>query len=147
MITYSIAQIENIPAIKQLTDLMLSHTCLGVATESKIAALVGSPRTLVTLAWSDSDQTELIGFSCGILHENVFNDLLRVSDIGLFVAPDYRNSETAAVLIERLEAWAYSQGARQVWLGQSTGDNPRVIERFYRQLGYHTQGVNAVKEL
>lgn len=144
MIQYSIATINDIDKLKALTDQMLSHTVLGVASKAKIRALVTSPRTQVTLAWHGTD---LIGFSCGMLHESVFNSVLRVSDIGLYVAPEHRKGVTAAVLIERLEAWAMSQGANQIWLGQTTGENPRVVERFYNQLGYKTQGINAVKEL
>jgi GNAT superfamily N-acetyltransferase len=144
MITYSIATEEDIDKLKQLTDLMLTHTSLGVATVPKITALVQSPNTLVTLAWADQ---KLVGFSCAAVHESMFNNLKRVSDIGLFVDKEYRKSEIAAVLIELLEAWAQKQGASQIWLGQTTGDNVAIVERYYNRLGYKTQGFNCVKEL
>ena len=144
MITYSIATEEDIDKLKQLTDLMLTHTCLGVATLPKIRALVLSPNTLVTLAWADA---KLVGFNCAAVHESMFNNNKRVSDIGLFVDKEYRKSEIARVLIERLEAWAQKQGASQIWLGQTTGDNVAIVERYYNRLGYKTQGFNCVKEL
>lgn len=144
MITYSTAQNKDIDKIKQLTDQMLAPTILGVATIPKITALVQSPITLVTLAWSDD---KLVGFSCAAVHESMFNNLKRVSDIGLFVLEEYRKSEIAAVLIELLEAWAQKQGAGQIWLGQTTGDNVAIVERYYNRLGYKTQGFNCVKEL
>ena len=126
MITYSIATEEDIDKLKQLTDDMLTHTSLGVATLPKIRALVMSPNTLVTLAWIED---KLIGFSCAVVHESMFNNNKRVSDIGLFVDNEYRKSEIAAVLIELLEAWAMKQGAGQIWLGQTTGDNVAIVER------------------
>ena len=147
MITYSIATEEDIDKLKQLTDDMLTHTSLGVATLPKIRALVMSPNTLVTLAWIDDTKTKLIGFSCAVVHESMFNNNKRVSDIGLFVDKEYRKSEIAAVLIEQLEAWAMQQGAGQIWLGQTTGDNVAIVERYYNRLGYKTQGFNCVKEL
>ena len=142
--TYRIATESDVAKLKQLTDSMLAHTSLGVATELKIRGLVNSPITLVMLAFSNED---LIGFICGVVHESVFNTTKRVSDIGLYVAPEHRSGIVAAVLIEHLETWAMRQGARQVWLGQTTGDYPRLVERFYNRLGYKTQGFNCLKEL
>jgi GNAT superfamily N-acetyltransferase len=144
MIKYRKAVETDVTALKALTDSMLSHTSLGVATESKIRTLIVSPVTFSMLAFDDS---KLVGFICGIVHESVFNTAKRVSDIGLYVDPEYRSSEIAAVLIEHLETWAMQVGASQVWLGQTTGDNPRVVERFYNQLGYKTKGFNCLKEL
>lgn len=144
MINYRKATDADIANLKTLTDSMLAHTGLGVATESKIKQLVSSPITFVMLA---HDADRLVGFVCGVVHESVFNTTRRVSDIGLYVAPEFRSSEIAAVLVEHLETWAQRQGASQVWLGQTTGDNPRVVERFYNQLGYKTKGFNCLKEL
>jgi len=142
--TYRPAVESDVDAIKTLTDSMLAHTSLGVATIAKIRALVTSPATLVQLAFVED---QIAGFVCGVVHESVFNTTKRVSDIGLYVAPEYRSSEIAAVLIEHLETWAMRQGASQIWLGQTTGDNPRVVERFYNRLGYKTKGFNCLKEL
>ena len=144
MIKYRKATEADVAGLKTLTDSMLSHTTLGVATLAKIRALVNSPITLAMLAIKDD---VLVGFVCGVVHESVFNTTKRVSDIGLYVAPEYRSSEIAAVLVEHLETWAMRVGASQVWLGQTTGDNPRVVERFYNQLGYKTKGFNCLKEL
>lgn len=145
-VTYRIATEADVINLKQLTDSMLAHTSLGVATESKIKGLVNSPITLVMLG-IDNESNKLVGFVCGVVHESVFNTTKRVSDIGLYVAPEYRNSEIAAVLIEHLETWAMKMGASQIWLGQTTGDYPKLVERFYNRLGYKTQGFNCLKEL
>lgn len=144
MIQYRPAVDSDVPDLVNLTNTMLAHTKLGCATAGKIGALVRSPKTLVMLAHAHS---ELIGFVCGVVHESVFNSRLRVTDIGLFVAPEYRSSTAAQDLIAHLEKWAQDNKATEIWLGQTTGDNPRVVERFYNRLGYKTQGFNCLKEL
>jgi GNAT superfamily N-acetyltransferase len=143
-VLYRPAVSTDVNSIKELTDVMLSHTGLGVATLSKIKALVTSPRCLVELAFIND---ELVGYTCGVLHENVFNDVLRVTDIGVFVLPQYRKLDVAKVLIEHLEKWAKLNMAKEIWLGQTTGDNVDVVAEYYRRLGFNIRGFNAVKEL
>lgn len=144
MITYRIATKTDVANIVALTDQMLAHTKLGCATPAKVHMLVTSPRTLVTLA---CDNSKLVGFVCGVVHESLFNDIKRVTDIGLFILPEYRSGTVAKELIAHLEKWAREQEAQQLWMGQTTGDNPRVVERFYNRLGFTTQGFNCLKEL
>lgn len=143
-ITIRIAEEKDVSKLKTLTDRMLAHTGLGVATVEKIRALVNSPKSLVLLAF---DQDNLVGYTCGVLHESVFNNTLRVSDIGVYVDADYRSGSLARRLIDQLEDWSRSQGAKQLWLGQTTGDNPDQIVKYYNRLGYSTKGFNCVKEL
>lgn len=144
MIKYRTAEKSDVSALKVLTDEMLADTALGVATPEKIYMLVTSPRTLVMLA-VEGEKT--VGFICGVVHESMFNDRRRVTDIGLFVSPEYRHSTIAEDLVAHLEKWARDQQAEQVWLGQTTGGHVRLVERFYNRLGYKTQGFNCVKEL
>lgn len=143
-VTYRIATVEDIAAIKQISDQMLADTKLGLATLPKIKNLVESPRTLFMLA---IDQQQLVGFVCGVIHECVFNDRLRVTDIGVFVLPEHRKSDIAKTLIAHLEKWAKARQADELWLGQTTGDKPQSIARFYSSLGYTVCGFNAMKEL
>ena len=138
------AELKDVPQLKVLTDRMLAHTGLGVATVEKIRALVTSPKSLVLLAF---DEEKLVGYTCGILHESVFNNRLRVSDIGVYVDADYRAGSLAKRLIDQLEQWSKTQGAEELWLGQTTGDNPEQVVKYYNRLGYTTKGFNCVKEL
>jgi len=147
MITYRTATKEDVLKIVGLTDEMLAHTKLGRATIHKVHMLVTSPRTLVELAIDTDHNDKLVGFVCGVVHESVFNETVRVTDIGLFVLPEYRKGDIATKLIAFLEKWAKDQQASQLWLGQTTGDNPKVVERFYNRLGFKTQGFNCLKEL
>ena len=91
------AEEKDLDKLKALTDTMLEATGLGVATMAKIRALVLSPKTLVLLAW---DADRLIGYTCGVLHENIFNERLRVTDIGVYVEPDYRAGSVARRMID-----------------------------------------------
>lgn len=138
------AQEKDINKLKALTDQMLEPTGLGVATLTKIRQLVTSPKTLVLLAW---DANELIGYTCGVLHENIFNERLRVTDIGVYVKPEYRAGSVSRRLIANLETWAIQQGAKELWLGQTTGDDYDQVIKYYNRLGYKTKGFNCVKEL
>lgn len=144
MIKYRIATKEDVLQIVALTDKMLAHTKLGCATPAKVYSLVTNPRTLVELAL---DEDKIVGFICGVVHESVFNETKRVTDIGLFVLPEYRVGDIATKLISHLEKWSRDQQAQQLWMGQTTGDSPRVVERFYNRLGFKTQGFNCLKEL
>ena len=143
-ITYRIAKKEDVAGIKELTDQMLAPTSLGVATVPKITALVTSPRCLVMLA---CDAERIVGYTCAVVHECIFNDRIRVTDIGVFVLPEYRSTAAAVKLVKHLEEWAKKQGASEIWLGQTTGDNPELVVKFYNRLGYKTQGFNCLKEL
>jgi GNAT superfamily N-acetyltransferase len=143
-ITYRQATVKDIDAIKHISDQMLAETKLGLATLPKIKNLVESPRTLFMLALADD---VLVGFVCGVVHECIFNDRLRVTDIGVFVLPEHRKSDIAKTLIAHLEKWAKARQADELWLGQTTGDKPQSIARFYSSLGYTVCGFNAMKEL
>ena len=141
---YRIATEKDIPGIKAISDVMLKDTGLGVATIPKITNLVTSPNTLFALALQAD---EIVGFTCAVIHESVFNDRKRVSDIGVFVLPAQRGSEIAAVLVETLEHWAMHRGIKEIWLGQTTGSNIDKVAEYYQRLGYTIRGFNALKEI
>ena len=143
-VQYRPALRSDVASIKALTDQMLANTGLGLATVDKITALVDSSKTLFMLAFVEE---KLVGFTLGILHENVFNDVLRVSDIGVFVLPKYRDLDIGRHLITLLEEWARKNRAQQLWLGQTTGEKVEAIAEYYRRLGFKVCGFNAVKEL
>jgi GNAT superfamily N-acetyltransferase len=144
MITIRKAEESDVAELKILTDRMLAHTGLGVATVEKICALVTSPKTLFLLAVKDD---ELIGFACGYLHRAMFNDRAVATDVGIYVNPEYRGTTLSKKFIGHLEQWAKAHGAEELWLGQTTGDDPERVIKYYGHLGYKTKGFNCVKEL
>jgi len=143
-VLYRTATLTDVDAVKALTDIMLEHTGLGVATRAKIHAMIANTRGCGILAFIDD---RLVGYTYGILHENLFNDVLRVSDIGIFVLPKYRRLDIAKNLVDRLELWARDKGAQQLWLGQTTGDRVDAVAEYYRRQGFKVCGFNAVKEI
>ena len=143
-ILYRIADSEDVVKIKELTDVMLKDTMLGVATTNKIERIVNSPSTFVMLAF---DREKLVGFIAGVVHQSLFNDITKVTDVGLFVLPEYRKSKIGFMLIKQLEQWARYNKASQIWLGQTTGNNPERIAKMYERLGYTLCGFNSVKEI
>jgi GNAT superfamily N-acetyltransferase len=142
MITYRRATATDLPAIKQLTDSMLANTKLGLAASNKILNIVNGNNCNVDLAFDDD---QCIGFMAGVVHESMFNHVVRASDLGLFVMPGHTG--VANELISRFETWANSRGANQVWLGQTTGNRIDITKRFYERKGYTVVGVNCVKEI
>jgi GNAT superfamily N-acetyltransferase len=141
---YRNATIEDIPQVKEVTDLMLSHTTLGLATIEKIRNIIESPQTLSYCCFDDE---KLIGFIVGVLHKSLYNDMVRVTDCGLFVLPEYRSKLVGLHFVRKLESWAKINGAQQVWVGQTTGDEIDKVKSLYKAMGYSIQGFNAVKEI
>jgi GNAT superfamily N-acetyltransferase len=142
--TYRVATAQDVPAVKDLTDVMLAHTGLGVATPEKLHSLITNPAGVWILAEQDG---KAIGFVSGIIHETMFNNERRVSDMGWFVLPEYRGGFTARRLMTLLEQWAKLQGIKQIWFGQTTGDDIESVVKYYKRSGYTIKGFNAVKEL
>jgi GNAT superfamily N-acetyltransferase len=138
------ATIIDVPQIKEISDIMLKETKLGIATVKKIRNLVTGGNTVVYIATADD---KCVGFICGIMYENIFNDVIRVSDIGVFVLPEYRRTSIATDFINKLEQWAKMKKANQLWVGQTTGTNIEGTKLFYEKLGFELTGVNAMKEI
>ena len=143
-VTYRNIVEADAAAMKRISDNMLGNTGLGTATEAKIKRMYQIPGMVGYVAEVDN---EIIGFVVGLLHENIFNDRRRVSDIGLYVEPGVRGLEIGQGLIRCLENWAREQGADEVWLGQTTGYKPEKVAKLYEFMGYRLAGFNAVKEL
>jgi GNAT superfamily N-acetyltransferase len=123
---------------------MLKDTNLGLATDKKITELIEASYTNFDLAFSNG---VLIGFMLGVVHETIFNNIIRASDIGVYVTPPHRGNKIADALVKRFETWAISRGAKQIWLGQTTNHKIENTKSFYERLGYTVVGVNSVKEV
>jgi GNAT superfamily N-acetyltransferase len=141
---YRTAIDRDLPAIKRLTDEMLADTKLGLATSDKILQLVNNSNTNFDLAFDDD---VLVGFMLGVVHEAIFNHVVRATDIGLYVTPSHRGSEVGRVLMDRFESWAKNRNVDQICLGQTTGNRIDITRRLYERRGYTVVGVNCIKEL
>lgn len=146
-IQYRIATINDLVDIKDITNKMLKDTKLGLALDRKIVDIIMSPRTFSLLATDKDNDNKIVGFIAGIVHESVFNDIKRVTDIGVFVDDDYRSTKIGVTLINRLEEWARLEGAKQLWFTQSTGLDVEITGKFFERLGFTKQGYTNLKEL
>ena len=93
------------------------------------------------------ENDRIVGFVAALLHEYFFSSRKRVSDLGLYVIPEYRGSRAALKLVKSLETWATGMGADDLHLGQTTAVEIDKTRQFYERLGYKTVGFNTVKHL
>ena len=116
----------------------------AVPEKHKILHLVKNPNCVVFVA---IEHNRIVGFISGIAHEYFFSNRKRVSDLGLFVSPEYRGSRAALKLVKSLETWAKDIGVDHLHLGQTTAVDMDKTRQFYERLGYKTVGFNTVKHL
>lgn len=110
----------------------------------KILQLYKNPNAIAFLA---IDNDKIVGFMAAMLHEYFFSSRKRVSDLGLYVLPEYRGSRAALKLVKSLETWAKQTGADDLHLGQTTAVDIDKTRQFYERLGYKTVGFNTIKHL
>ena len=110
----------------------------------KILQLYKNPNAIAFLA---IDNDKIVGFMAAMVHEYFFSNRKRVSDLGLYVLPEYRGSRAALKLVKSLETWAKQTGADDLHLGQTTAVDIDKTRQFYERLGYKTVGFNTIKHL
>lgn len=87
-----------------------------------------------------------VGYAAAIAAEMYFSRDRNVTDLGVYLMPEYRDFFIARELIRRLEAWAWAQpGVVCIDLGISSGVADARISRFYERLGY-TKGFFGVSK-
>lgn len=88
----------------------------------------------------------IIGMIGGLIAEQYFSYDRYVSDLVVYVAPEYRGGSTATRLIKIFEEWAFSQdGVGEVVLGVSTGVHPEATVCVYERLGYTLSAYGLMK--
>jgi GNAT superfamily N-acetyltransferase len=127
--------------IKMIAEAEFSYAKLE---KQKILNLFKSNNTVFFIVIKNN---KILGFIFAIAHEYFFSNRKRVSDLGLYVLPEYRGSRAALMLIKALETWAKEIGADDLCLGQTTAVNMDKTRQFYERLGYKTVGFNTVKHL
>jgi len=144
MIKHRALTVDDVPQLCILIDGMLAEGGLAPTTSAKITALVASDRTISNCV-TDGDQ--MVGFSCAIVHENLFNDVRRVTDVGIYLLPEYRSMHLFRQQLKDIEQWAKDRGATEVWLGQTTGYQPDRMAKLYQIFGYKLCGYNSKKDI
>jgi len=113
--------------------------------EQKLLNLFEQPYIFCTLA--QNPEGEYVAFFLGMVCPQFFGNDLVANDLAVFVHPDYRGGSYFVRLTHEFEAWAISMGAKEIYLGQSTGINIEKTRTLFERLGYQPIGYSAKKEI
>lgn len=136
------ATTEDADAIFALVCRMVEGTAFSEPTLEKVQRIIKNNYMECTLI-----DGVMAGFMAGHVAETFLNNEKNAYDNGLFVAPEFRGKPIAVRLIKNFEAWAKAQGAENVWLSQSVGQNKEKTLHFFERLGYVCQGFTTCKKL
>ena len=134
--------VADLPQAMSAITLMVEGTAFAPPVESKLRWAIQNWYT--EIAW---DGDVLAGFMVGNISETFLNNERNAYEKGLFVLPSHRGGSIAIRLIRNFEAWAREQGASQIWMGQSVGQNMESTLHFFQRLGYECQGFMTCKKL
>jgi ribosomal protein S18 acetylase RimI-like enzyme len=126
-----------------LANRMVKNTPFTAISKERIEKVLTVPTAVVFVA----ESKEIVGFICGMIHDQFFTQQKFASDLALYVDESHRGSSAALRLIKNFEIWAKENKAEKVWLGQSVGQNIESTTDFYKRLGYKVVGVNTYKEI
>lgn len=93
------------------------------------------------------DDGKIVGLIAGFVVEHWFGRDKMASDFTFYVAPEARGGRAALMLVRAFEAWAISQGVKDIVPGVSTELNVEGVAAFYNRLGYRTYGATFLKEV
>jgi GNAT superfamily N-acetyltransferase len=69
-----------------------------------------------------------------------FSDEKTASDLLVYVLPEHRGSRAFLLLCLDYVAWAKRQGAKIIFLSNTTGYEPEKVGKLYQQLGFEQIG-------
>lgn len=114
-----------------------------VATE-KLSKQIDQRTLAGWLAFCDNKPAGMLIVS---LSDYFFCEGKTVSDLLVYVKPEYRHTSAFYRLVRSAEEWAKRQGASSIVYGITAAHNPDVTARAYRKLGYLDRGIYLAKEL
>lgn len=85
-------------------------------------------------------QEQIIGGFVGRMGGDWFNDIKIAFDDVLYVAPDFRKSRAAYMLIQAFIRWAQLMGADRIQCGTTTGVESAACIRLYKHFGFTEYG-------
>jgi GNAT superfamily N-acetyltransferase len=136
------ATLADADLIVALVERMVYGTAIAIPNPAKVQRIIAKNYLECVF-----DGDVLAGFMAGHVGETFLNSEVNAYDNGLFIAPEYRGGSAAVKLIKNFEAWAKTQGAQNVWLSQSVGQNQEKTLHFFERLGYVCQGFTTCKKL
>lgn len=66
------------------------------------------------------------------------SDAYAVSELGLFVRPEWRGSRLSLSLLREMEKWARNRGASRICAGSSAAISDEAATRVYTHMGFDT---------
>ena len=85
-------------------------------------------------------QEQIIGGFVGRMGGDWFNDIKIAFDDVLYVAPEFRKSRAAYMLIQAFIRWAQLMGADRIQCGTTTGVESAACIRLYKHFGFTKYG-------
>ena len=85
-------------------------------------------------------QEQIIGGFVGRMGGDWFNDIKIAFDDVLYVAPEFRKSRAAYMLIQAFIRWAQLMGADRIQCGTTTGVESAACIRLYKHFGFTEYG-------
>lgn len=113
--------------------------------QEKFAAVIEHPS--VFYAFYKNSDGERYGFFIGTISDQFFGDDLIAMDMGVYIDPEYRGGIGAVRLVQAFESWAKENGAKEVYLSQSSGTDIERTASFYERLGYSKAGFVTKKRI
>ncbi len=113
--------------------------------ENKLLSLFSSPNVFCVLYKKDG--IGFVGFFLGCLSVQYFGDDVIATDLAFYILPEFRASFAAIRMVRKFEEWAELHGAKEVYLGQSTGIDIGRTGSFIEKLGYTHIGCLSKKEI
>jgi GNAT superfamily N-acetyltransferase len=131
-------------AMVAVVSRMVAGTKFAAPTDDKVLRMIQRPNGFATCAVVDG---QIVGFMAGYVGETFLNHEVNAYEQGLYVMPEHRGSTIAVRLVREFEAWARARGAKNIWLGQSVGQDQMQTLHFFERLGYACQGFITCKTL
>lgn len=81
-----------------------------------------------------------VGFILGHVSQTFFGPDLVASELAFYVSPEARGSSAAIRLMQAYDSWACMQGAKEIFLGITTGINELKTTELFNRSGFHHAG-------
>lgn len=93
--------------------------------------------------WIATHKGRVVGFLFASAYQHPALDGLLAMDDVLYVAPEFRGTGAAEMLVEKYKAWAKSHSIIVTFLASTSGVNTKITEAFYKKCNFEPIGVTA----
>lgn len=138
-------QIEELMALGRAMYAESTLTHLPLDEERARQTLLGAindEKGLYCMLIARSSDGEPAGWLFGTITRPWFTQELVAHDHAFFVAPEFRGSRAALLLLSGFRRWAEKRGARALNISQRVGVEMERFESFMRRMGFEPRGMN-----